>query len=66
MRGADAVVFAAGASGAGPQVADAVDGNGVVLAAAATAAAGVRRFLLVSAFPYAWRDRRMPPEFEHY
>jgi uncharacterized protein YbjT (DUF2867 family) len=60
----DAVVFTAGASGAGPRQADAVDGQGVVVATAA--AAGVRRFLLVSAFPDAWRDRCMPPEFEHY
>jgi len=31
-----------------------------------TGATGVTRFLHVSAFPDAWRDRRMPPEFEHY
>ena len=66
MQGADAVVFAAGASEAGPRIADVVDGRGVVLASAAAAAAGVSRFLLVSAFLDAWRDRRMPPEFEHY
>jgi hypothetical protein len=45
--GDDAVVFTAGASGAGPRQADAVDGQGVVVVTAA--AAGVRRFLLVSA-----------------
>lgn len=45
---------------------DAVDGHGVVLATAAAATAGVRRFLHVSAFPDAWRDRRMPADFEHY
>ena len=56
---------AAGASEAGTRAADAVDGHGVVVAAAAAAAAGVARCLLVSAFPDAWRDRRMPPEFEH-
>jgi uncharacterized protein YbjT (DUF2867 family) len=66
MRGSDAVVFAAGASEDGNSVADAVDGQGMVLATAATAASGVPRFLHVSAFPDAWRDRRMPPEFEHY
>jgi uncharacterized protein YbjT (DUF2867 family) len=66
MKGADAVVFAAGASEDGNRVADAVDGHGMVLATAATAAAEVPRFLHVSAFPDAWRDRRMPPEFEHY
>ena len=59
-------MFTAGASEAGTKAADAVDGHGVVVAAAAAAAAGIARFLLVSAFPDAWRDRRMPPEFEHY
>jgi uncharacterized protein YbjT (DUF2867 family) len=66
MEGTAAVVFTAGASEEGPRVADAVDGQGVVVAAAAAAKAGVARFLLVSAFPDAWRDRRMPTEFEHY
>ena len=66
MKGADAVVFAAGASEDGTRVADAVDGQGMVLATAAAQAAGVRRFLHVSAFPDAWRDQRMPAEFEHY
>ena len=66
MKTADAVVFAAGASEEGNSVADAVDGRGMVIATTAAAAAGVRRFLHVSAFPDAWRDRRMPPEFEHY
>ncbi len=66
MEGTAAVVFTAGASEEGPRVADAVDGQGVVVAAAAAAKAGVARFLLVSAFPDAWRDLRMPTEFEHY
>ncbi|HKW81513.1 MAG TPA: NAD(P)H-binding protein [Casimicrobiaceae bacterium] len=66
MKGADAVVFAAGASEDGNEVADAVDGQGMVLATAAAAVAIVRRFLHVSAFPDAWRDRGMSPEFEHY
>ena len=38
----------------------------MVVASGAAAAAGVHRFLHVSAFPDAWRDRRMPLEFEHY
>jgi len=66
LEGVDAIVFAAGASEDGPRIADAVDGQGVAKAAAAAEAAGVRRFLHVSAFPDAWRDQRMPPEFEHY
>jgi uncharacterized protein YbjT (DUF2867 family) len=66
IAGCDIVVFTAGASDAGPAQADAVDGHGVIVAAAAAEAAGVRRFLLISAFPDAWRDHRMPPDFEHY
>jgi uncharacterized protein YbjT (DUF2867 family) len=66
FKGMDAIVFAAGASEDGPRIADAVDGQGVVKAASAAQAAGVRRFLHVSAFPDAWRDQRMPPAFEHY
>lgn len=66
MKMVDAVVFAAGASEEGNHIADVVDGHGMVLATAAAAVAGVRRFLHVSAFPDAWRDQRMPLEFEHY
>lgn len=62
----DAVVFAAGAADQGPRQADLIDGRGVQICAAAAAAAGCSRFLLVSAFPDAWRDRRMPEDFEHY
>jgi uncharacterized protein YbjT (DUF2867 family) len=66
MAGCDAAVFAAGAPDAGMRAADLVDGDGLVLATEAAAEADVRRFLHISAFPDAWRDRRMPPEFEHY
>jgi uncharacterized protein YbjT (DUF2867 family) len=66
MSGCDTVIFAAGAPEDGTRAADLVDGDGLVLAAEAAAQAGVRRFLHVSAFPDAWRDRRMPSDFEHY
>ncbi len=66
LGGADAVVFTAGAGGDGPDQTDLTDGEGVVKLAAAAQAAGVSRFLLVSAFPDAWRNRRMPADFEHY
>jgi hypothetical protein len=66
MFGCDAVVFAAGAPDVGTRAADVVDGDGLVLAAEAAVKSDVRRFLHVSAFPNAWRDRRMPAEFEHY
>ena len=66
MARCDTAVFAAGAPDAGMRTADLVDGDGLVLATEAAAEADVRRFLHISAFPDAWRDRRMPPEFEHY
>ena len=66
LGGADAVVFTAGAGGDGPDQTDLTDGEGVVKLAAAAQEAGVSRFLLVSAFPDAWRNRRMPADFEHY
>ncbi|MGA6219402.1 NAD(P)H-binding protein [Streptomyces umbrinus] len=55
LEGADAVAFTAGASGVGPRQADAVDGQGVEIAATAAAKAGVIRLLLVSVFPSAAR-----------
>lgn len=66
LKGVDAIVFTAGAGGGGTQQTDAVDGQGVILATAAAAAANVRRYLHISVFPDAWRDRHMPSEFEHY
>ena len=66
MAEADSVVFTAGSGGGGDDLTDAIDGQGVVLASRAATMAGVRRFILVSAFPDAWRERRMPPDFEHY
>ncbi|WP_169251968.1 NAD(P)H-binding protein [Brevibacterium sp. 'Marine'] len=65
-RGADALVYAAGASSAPIDVARVVDGDGVAFAARAAQAAGVDRFLLVSAFPDAWRGQGMPAAFEEY
>lgn len=66
MMDTDAVVFTAGANGGGNEMTDAVDGNGLVKACDAAAYAGAWRFLLVSAFPDAWREKRMPDDFEHY
>lgn len=67
MRGNDAIVFTAGAGGRdGPDATDLVDGEGPVKLAAAAELAGIRRFLLVSVFPEAWRERRMNEDFEHY
>lgn len=66
MSGIDAVVFTAGAAGAGRELTDAIDGEGVLKASAAARAAGIKRFVLISAFPDAWRNKRMPDSFEHY
>ncbi|WP_185982617.1 NAD(P)H-binding protein [Aureimonas mangrovi] len=67
LRGANAIVFTAGAGGRdGPEATDQVDGDGPAKLAAAAKLAGVRRFVLVSVFPEAWRERRMNEDFEHY
>jgi len=66
LMGMDAVIFTAGSNGGGDDLTDKIDGDGVVLTATAAKLAGVKRMLLVSAFPDAWRDRHMPADFEHY
>lgn len=66
MRGSDVVVFTAGAGGAGVEVTNAIDGRGLELAVDAARQAGVRRFLLVSAFPEAGRNKGMGEDFENY
>ena len=44
----------------------AIDRDGVVKSIDAAGLAGVKRFLLVSVFPEAWRERHMDAGFEHY
>jgi uncharacterized protein YbjT (DUF2867 family) len=66
MAGHDAVVFSAGAHGTGIDKTTAIDGRGLEKAATAAAQAGVTRFLLVSVFPEAGRDRDTSEGFEHY
>lgn len=66
MAGSDVVVFTAGAGGAGVEVTNAIDGRGLELAVDAARQAGVRRFLLVSAFPEAGRNKGMGAGFENY
>lgn len=67
LAGTDAIVFTAGAGGRdGPEKTDRVDGEGPGKVAAAAERAGVHRFVLVSVFPEAWRERRMNDDFEHY
>ncbi|MEJ8570727.1 NAD(P)H-binding protein [Microbaculum marinum] len=67
MRGSDAIVFSAGAGGKENDAATTrIDGDGPGKVAAAAERAGIRRFVLVSVFPEAWRERRMDASFEHY
>ncbi|WP_411699654.1 NAD(P)-binding oxidoreductase [Conyzicola sp.] len=67
MSGHDAVVFTAGAHGAGMEQTTLIDGKGVEKAAAAATQAGARRFVLVSAYPEAAADPNGISEgYAHY
>ncbi|MEV0251217.1 NAD(P)H-binding protein [Nocardia sp. NPDC050712] len=66
MAGHDAVVFSAGAHGTGMDQTTLIDGEGLAKAADAAVRAGVSRFVLVSVFPEAGRDRAPSEGFEHY
>ncbi|MEU8894867.1 NAD(P)-binding oxidoreductase [Nocardia sp. NPDC048505] len=66
IAGHDAVVFSAGAHGTGVDQTTLIDGKGLEKAADAAARAGVPRFVLVSVFPEAGRDRDTSAGFEHY
>ncbi|MCD5997307.1 SDR family oxidoreductase [Pseudomonas sp. CDFA 602] len=66
MKGSDVVVFTAGAGGAGIELTNAIDGEALKTSVAAAGLAGVRRFLLVSAFPEAARGTDTSAGFENY
>lgn len=67
MLGSDVVVFAAGAGGrGGMEMTTAIDGRGLELAVAAARAAGIKRFLMVSAFPESLRGKEVSESFENY
>ena len=66
MSGSDAVVFSAGAGGAGMDLTNAIDGRGLELAVAAAIQSGIRRFILVSVFPDALRGSQLSEGFENY
>ena len=66
VRGMDAVVFSAGAGGAGEAQATKIDGDGPELLVEAMAGEGVQRLVLVSVFPEAGRSREVSDTFEHY
>ena len=62
----DVVIFTAGAGGAGIELTNAIDGNGLELAVNAAKISGIKRFILVSVFPEAARNRNMSKGFENY
>ena len=66
LAGHDAVVFSAGAHGTGRDKTTLIDGTGLAKSAAAASAAGISRFVLVSAFPDAGRGGELGEGFEHY
>tara|TARA_R110002153_G_scaffold18021_1_gene62934 strand:+ start:138911 stop:139570 length:660 start_codon:yes stop_codon:yes gene_type:complete len=66
MAGNDVVVFTAGAGGAGIEVTNAIDGAGLELTVNAAKLAGIRRFVLVSVFPEAARNKGLSEGFENY
>lgn len=66
MAGNDVVVFTAGAGGAGIEVTNAIDGAGLELSVNAAKRAGIRRFILVSVFPEAARNKGLSEGFENY
>lgn len=66
MAGCDAVVFAAGAGGAGYNLTNAVDGDGFRKSLRAAEMADVPRFVQVSVFPDAGRDAEPQKGFENY
>ncbi|GAB0106907.1 SDR family oxidoreductase [Nocardia sp. JMUB6875] len=66
FHGHDAIVFSAGAHGTGTEQTTLIDGRGLEKAADAARFGGVARFILVSVFPEAGRDRDTSAGFEHY
>lgn len=66
MAGSKAVVFTAGAGGADMDVTNAIDGRGLETTVDAAQLAGIKRFLLVSAFPDAGRGKTPSEGFENY
>ncbi|MGV7214640.1 NAD(P)H-binding protein [Bradyrhizobium sp. UFLA05-112] len=67
FSGSDVIVFAAGAGEADSDaMIDTVDGDGVTKSIVAARGAGVKRFILVSVFPEAGRQKGWGESFEHY
>lgn len=65
-KGADVIVFSAGAAGSGLDRTTAIDGDGPVKCIEAAHMLGITRLYLVSAFPEATRHKERNPRREHY
>jgi uncharacterized protein YbjT (DUF2867 family) len=66
LDGVDVIVFTAGSNGGARAVIDAIDSTAVEMSLVAAESAGLRRFVLVSVFPEAWRERTLSDDEEHY
>jgi uncharacterized protein YbjT (DUF2867 family) len=66
LDGVDVIVFTAGSNGGARAVTDAIDSTAVEMSLVAAESAGLRRFVLVSVFPEAWRERTLSDDEEHY
>lgn len=66
MKGADAVLFSAGAGGKGMELTNAIDGTGLELSVRAAELANIKHFVLVSVFPDALRSNSPSEGFENY
>ena len=65
-RGADAIVFSAGAAGSGTDRTRRIDGDALDKAVTTAERLGIARFYLVSAFPEAGRTYDLPESMEIY
>ncbi len=65
-KGADVIVFSAGAAGSGVDRTTAIDGDGPLKVIEAPQLLGISRLYLVSAFPEAGRQAEPVAKFEHY
>ena len=63
---AEAVVFTAGSNGGAADVTKAVDEDGLAKAVEAAERVVGRRFIAVSVFPEAWRERDLTADEEYY
>lgn len=66
LRGTTTIVYAAGSNGGPRETTDTIDVEGLAKTVAAAEQADIRRLILVSVMPEAWRDRMLDEDEEHY